>query len=139
MSLEYDIITEEKLVLAKGSGVITGTDVMEHLAALAIDERYRAPMKKLVDYRRVKSIRISSEEAYSIARMKVKFAGAFTGERCAFVSPKDDTYSSSRVHQALVNRIGLNTEVFRCIEDALKWLDVTLQKNHEEWLSTHCA
>ncbi len=132
MPIEYDIIMDKKLVLAKGSGVITGTDVMEHLAALAMDDRYKAPMKKLVDYRSVDSIRISPEEAYSIARMKVRFASAFTGERCAFVSPKEDSYRSSRVHQALVNGIGLNTEVFRRIEDALEWLDVTLEKNQEE-------
>jgi hypothetical protein len=139
VSIEYDIITDKKLVLAKGSGVITGIDVMEHLAALAMDDRYKAPMKKLVDYRSVDSIRISPGEAYSIARMKVRFASAFTGERCAFVSPKDDAYRSSRVHQALVNGIGLNTEVFRRIEDALEWLDVTLEKNHEEWLSKRCT
>jgi hypothetical protein len=131
MSIAYDIMIEQKLVLAKGSGVITGTDVMEHLIALAKDDRYKAPMKKLVDYRTIDSIRISSEEAYSIARMKVKLAGTFTGERCAFVSPKDESYSSSRIHQALVDGIGLNTEVFRRIEDALEWLDVTLDMNHE--------
>ena len=139
MSIEYDIIMDKKLVLAKGSGMITGTDVMEHLATLAMDDRYKAPMKKLVDYRSVDSIRISPEEAYAIARMKVRFASAFTGERCAFVSPMDDAYGSSRVHQALVNGIGLNTEVFRRIEDALEWLDVTLEKNHEEWLSKRCT
>ncbi len=134
MSIEYDIITDKKLVLAKGSGVISGIDVMEHLAALAMDDRYKAPMKKLVDYRSVDSIRISTEEAYSIARMKIRFASAFIGERCAFVSPKDDSYRSSLVHQALVNGIGLNTKVFRRFEDALEWLDVTLEKNYEEWL-----
>ncbi len=91
-------------------------------------------MKKLVDYRTVDRIRISREEAYSIARMKVRFTSVFTGEKCAFVSPKDDSYSSSRVHQALVNGIGLSTQVFRHMEDALKWLDLTLDKNHEQWL-----
>ena len=139
MSIEYDIILDKKLVLAKGSGVITGADVIEHLVALAMDERYKAPMKKLVDYRTIDSIRISSEEAYAIARMKVKLASTFTGERCAFVSPKDDSYSSSRVHQALVDGIGLSTEVFRRIEDALEWLDVTLDKNHEQWLTKRCT
>jgi hypothetical protein len=134
MSIEYDIIIDKKLVLAKGFGVITATDVIEHLVTLATDDRYRAPMKKLVDYRSIDSIRISSEEAYSIARMKVRLAGAFTAERCAFVSPKDDTYTSSQVHRALVDGIGVNTEVFRRIEDALEWLDVTLDKNHEQWL-----
>ena len=138
MSIEYDIMMDKKLVLAKGCGVITGTDVMEHLDALAMDDRYKAPMKKLVDYRTIDSIRISQEEAYSIARMKIRLASTFTGERCAFVSPKDDSYSSSRVHQALVNGIGLSTQVFRHMEDALKWLDVTLDKNHEQWLIKPC-
>jgi hypothetical protein len=131
MSIEYDIIMDKKLVLARGSGVITGAEVIRHLVTLAADARYKAPMKKLVDYRTIDSIRITSEEAYSIARMKVKLASTFAGERCAFVSPKDDSYGSSRVHQALVDGIGLTTEVFRRIEDALKWLDVTLDVNHE--------
>ncbi len=138
MSIEYDIIITKKLVLAKGCDVITGTDVMDHLAALAMDGRYEAPMKKLVDYRSVNSIRISREEAYTIARMKIRFTSVFTGERCAFVSPKDDSYSSSRVHQALVDGIGLRTQVFRRMEDALEWLDVTLDNDHEQWLAKPC-
>ena len=139
MAIEYEIIMNKKLVLAKGCGVITGTDVMKHLATLSMDDRYKAPMKKLVDYRAVDSIKISREEAYSIARMKVRFVSAFTGEKCAFVSPKDDSYSSSLVHQALVNGIGLRTQVFRRIEDALEWLDVTLDNNHEQWLIKRCT
>ena len=67
MSIEYDIIMDKKLILAKGSGVITGIDVIRHLYALAVDDRYRAPMKKFVDYRTIESIRISLKEAYSIA------------------------------------------------------------------------
>jgi hypothetical protein len=134
MPIEYDIIMDKQLVLAKGCGVINGTDVMEHLATLSMDDRYKGPMKKLVDCRSVDSIRILPEEAYSIARMKVRFASPFIGERCAFVSPKDDLYRSSRAHQALVNGIGISAEVFRRIEDALKWLDVTLEEKHEEWL-----
>jgi hypothetical protein len=126
MSIEYDIIMDKKLVLAKGTGVITGIDVIAHLDALAADNRYRAPMKKLVDYRTIDSISISMKEAYAIAQKKIKLAGTFNGERCAFVSPADVTYGSSRVHQALVDGAGLYTAVFRRIEDALAWLDVTL-------------
>jgi len=131
MPIEYDIITDKKLVLAKGSGVITGIDVIRHLDALAVDDRYKAPMKKLVDYRTIDSIRISLEEAYSIAQKKIKLASIFSGERCAFVSPEDVSYGSSRVHQALVDGAGLCTTVFRRVEDALEWLDVTLDINHE--------
>ena len=131
MPIEYDIILDKKLVLAKGSGVITGIDVIRHLDALAVDERYKAPMKKLVDYRTIESISILMKEAYSIAQKKIRLASIFTGERCAFVSPKDVSYVSSRVHQVLVDGAGLNTAVFRRIEDALEWLDVTLDRNHD--------
>jgi hypothetical protein len=131
MPIEYDIIMDKKLVLAKGSGVITGIDVIRHLDALAVDDRYKAPMKKLVDYRTIDSIRISLKEAYSIAHKKIKLGSKFNGERCAFVSPMDLAYGSSRVHQALVDRASLKTAVFKRIEDALEWLDVTLDMNHE--------
>ena len=131
MPIEYDIIMDTKLVLAKGAGLITGIDVIKHLDALAVDDRYRAPMKKLVDYRTIDSIGISMEEAYAIAQKKIKLASIFTGEKCAFVSPMDVSYGSSRVHQALVDGAGLETAVFRRIEDALQWLDVTLDMNHE--------
>ena len=131
MPIEYDIIIDKKLVLAKGSGVITGIDVIRHLDALAADDRYKAPMKKLVDYRTIDSISISMKEAYSIAQKKIKLASVFSGERCAFVSPRDVSYASSRVHQSLVDGVGLSTAVFRSIEDALKWLGVTLDMNHE--------
>ena len=131
MSIEYDIIADKKIVLAKGAGVITGIDVIRHLDALAADDRYKAPMKKLADYRIIDSIKITLKEAYSIAHKKITLASVFYGERCAFVSPKDVSYVSSRVHQALVDGAGLNTAVFRCIEDAMEWLDVTLDMNRE--------
>jgi hypothetical protein len=130
MPIEYDIIMDKKLVLAKGSGVITGSEAIKHLDALALDDSYKAPMKKLVGYRTIDSISISLEEAYAIAQKKIKLAVIFTGERCAFVSPGDTSYGSSRVHQALVDGAGLTTAVFRRVEDALEWLDVALDMNH---------
>jgi hypothetical protein len=130
MPIEYDIIADKKLVLAKGSGVITGADVIRHLDVLAADDRYKAPMKKLVDYRNVDSIRISLETAYSIAQKKIKLANIFAGERCAFVSPWSTSYGSSHLHRALVDGSGINTAVFRCMEDALGWLDVELDMSH---------
>ena len=129
MPIEYDIIEDKQLILAKGSGVVTGSDVIRHLDTLAADDKYTMPMKKLVDYRTIDSIRISSEEAGLIAQKK-SLINKFTGERCAFVSPEDLTYGTSRVHQALVESADINTAVFRRIEEALEWLDVTLDMNH---------
>ena len=131
MSIEYDILMDKKLILAEGSGSVTGSDVTKHLDALAADDRYTAPMKKLVDYRTIESIGIFSEEAYLIAQKKKDYANIFTGERCAFVSPGDLTYGTSRVHQSLVDGSDFNTEVFRRIDDALDWFDVTLDLEYK--------
>ena len=126
MPIEYDIIEDKKLVMAKGSGVVTGSDVIAHLDALAADERYTAPMKKVIDYRFIENINISPEEAVSIALKKDTFSDKFHKERCAFVSPGALTYGTSRVHQSLVDSSNINTGVFRQIEEALDWLDVKL-------------
>ena len=131
MPIEYDIIEDKRLVLAKGSGVITASDVIEHLDSLAADNRYTAPMKKLIDYRYIENIAITPEEATKIADKKLSFLYIFRGERCAFISPEDGSYGVSRVHQALSGNIDTFTEVFRRIEDALDWLGISLDTNLE--------
>jgi hypothetical protein len=51
MPIDYDIIEDKKIVVAKGSGVVTGAEVISHLDSLVADARYAAPMKKIIDYR----------------------------------------------------------------------------------------
>ena len=126
MPIEYDIIERKKLVVARGSGVISGEEVITHLEAVSQDPRYVAPMKKLVDYRAVESMTITSEEAWVIAQKKKNLGEVFRGERIAFVSPRDLTFAMSREHQALLNGSPLDAEVFRSMEEALEWLEVTL-------------
>ncbi|MGV7223168.1 MAG: hypothetical protein ACQ9MH_16765 [Nitrospinales bacterium] len=126
MAIEYEIIEDKRLVIAKGSGVVTGNDVISHLETLAADERFVGPMKKIVDYSSIDSIRQSNEEVIIIARKKEALERKFAGEKCAFVSPADLTFGIARVHQALIDSTGINTNVFRRIEEALEWLDVEL-------------
>ena len=131
MAIEYEIIEDKRLVIAKGSGVVTGNDVISHLETLAADERYVAPMKKLVDYSSIDSIRQSNEEVIVIAKKKEALKSKFAGEKCAFVSSADLSFGIARVHQALIDRTGINAAVFRRIEEALEWLDVELDMNSE--------
>lgn len=106
MAIEYEIIEDKRLVIAKGSGVVTGNDVISHLETLAADERYVAPMKKIVDYSSIDSIRQSNEEVIIVARKKEALERKFAGEKCAFVSPADLTFGIARVHQALIDSTG---------------------------------
>jgi hypothetical protein len=131
MAIEYEIIEDKRLVVAKGSGVVTGDDAISHLDTLAADERYVAPMKKLVDYSSIDGIKQSNEEVIIIAQKKDALKSKFAEERCAIVSPEDLSFGIARVHQALIDNSGINTEVFRRIEEALAWLDVELGINFE--------
>ncbi|MDY6855933.1 MAG: hypothetical protein SWO11_14750 [Thermodesulfobacteriota bacterium] len=126
MPIEYDIIKEKNTVIVVGSGVISATDIINHLDSLAEDDRYTAPMKKLVDYRDIESINILPDEAEIIAQRKKKLSKKFSGEKCAFVSPSDLTYGTARVHQALIDGTDINTQVFRSFEEALDWLNITM-------------
>jgi hypothetical protein len=126
MAIEYKIIEDKNLILAKGLGTVKGNDVLIHLVELAADENYISPMKKLVDYRNIDNIMISSEEAIAIAKKKKELSARFKNERCAFISPGDLTYGTSRVHQALIQGIDLNTEVFRNVQEAIDWLEVEI-------------
>jgi len=130
MAIEYKIVADKKLILARGVATVKGSDVLKHLEELAADKNYVSPMKKLVDYRNIDNILISSEEAIAIARKKKDLAEAFKNERCAFISPGDLTYGTSRVHQALIQGIDLNTEVFRSVQEAIDWLDVDIDIDH---------
>ncbi|MFC1884963.1 hypothetical protein ACFL2O_09345 [Thermodesulfobacteriota bacterium] len=131
MAIEYEIIEDKRLVIVKGSGVVTVNDILMHLDSLGSDTKYIAPMKKLVDHRSIKSLQVSKEEASRIARKKEILSKKFAGEKCAFITPTDLTYGSIRVHQALIDGADITTEVFRRIEDALEWLDVELDMDSE--------
>jgi hypothetical protein len=110
--IEYEIIEDKKLELAKGSGVVTGTDVIRHLNSLASEERYKAPMKKVIDYRSIDSMDISAEEALAIALKKDTFSNKFRGERCAFVTTKDKNYDGTQVYQSIVDTSVIANAVF---------------------------
>ena len=130
MPIDYEIIEDKKLVLAKGIGTISGNDVIRHLEELSKDDKYIAPMKKLIDYRLVDKLSILYGQAMKIAQLKRKLSSVFKGEKCAFISPGDLTYRTSRVHQSLIDSSpDLSTEVFRSVEEAVGWLEVKL--DHE--------
>ncbi|MEJ2053747.1 MAG: hypothetical protein P8X42_07485 [Calditrichaceae bacterium] len=128
MSLKYEVIEKFKLILATGEGVITFSELMNHLEQLSQDPKYKRPMKKLVDYRRVTSIQMSSTESETFAQRKASLAKVFIGEQCAIVAPFDPAYGIARVHDSLMDfkEPGIVISVFRNWDEAVNWLDVKL-------------
>ena len=63
--------------MAVGSGVVTAGEILAHLDSLAEDNNYKAPMKKLVDYRTIESINVLPDEAHIIAQRKKELETKF--------------------------------------------------------------
>ena len=62
MPLKYEIIESKKLLYIKGIGAVSFSELMNHVDELCQDPKYKAPMKKLVDYRQIKKLDLSMDE-----------------------------------------------------------------------------
>jgi len=124
MPIRYEIDESRRLVLVTGTGIVTHGDVLAHLTELNEDGRYQAPMKKLVDYRDVSDIQISTDASVVIATTKKKLSDRFAGEKCAFVASTDAVFGTARVHEARVDGAGISTSVFRDLDEAMAWLEL---------------
>ena len=129
MALEYDIIENKRLVIAKGSGTLSRHEIVNHFDTLSKDPRYKAPMKKLVDFRNVDRFTLSMDDEKKLSAHKSSYEGIFRNERCAIVSSKDIIYGMSRVHEALMFESKIDINVFRDIHEAIKWIDIKLTES----------
>ncbi|MDY6951456.1 MAG: hypothetical protein SWE60_08090 [Thermodesulfobacteriota bacterium] len=134
MSLRYRIIESKGLVYVVGADVVTFSELMSHIQALSKDRGYEAPMKKLVDYRHIKGKDLKTKELALYAQAKAALKDVFREEKCAIVAPRDLDFGLSRVHGALVDGAGIETGVFRDLDQALSWLGVDIDDNALEGL-----
>lgn len=128
MSLQYTIIESEKLVYVIGEGEITLDELLNHLEELSRDPGYVPPMKKLVDYRKAQTMGPKKEEIDYFTGRMASYKEVFQGEKCAIVVNNELDFGISRVYSAKIEASGLETNVFRDIGKALRWLGVDLDE-----------
>jgi hypothetical protein len=126
MTFRYKIFKNLKFIYAKAEGTLTDDDLNSHLDQLLEDPDYTAPMLKLVDQRNVKSYGLTNKQAEQFAIKKSTLANRFFHEKCAILVASDLGFGVARIHQALMDESGIEIEVFRNLEDAKKWLGVSL-------------
>ena len=129
MPFKYEIIESKKLLYAKATGKVTFSELMNHLDEVCQDPKYKAPMKKLVDYRQIKEMDISMDEQESFAEKKASLNELFSGEKCAIVAPSNFGFALARVHAGLSESSNRYTSIFRDFNEALKWLSIELDDN----------
>ena len=126
MTFKYKIFKDLKFIYAKAEGTLTADDLNNHLDQLLADPGYIPPMIKLVDHRNVKAYGLTSTQAEQFSMRKTTLANRFSHEKCAILVASDLSFGLARVHQAFMAESGIAIEVFRCFEDAKKWLGVNL-------------
>jgi hypothetical protein len=129
MPLKYKILDDEKLVYVIGAETITFDELLDHLDDLSKDPQYKAPMKKLVDYRNIEKIGVSMAESRTFFKKKASLDKVFSGEKCAIVAIQDFDFGMSRAHTAYIEGADIETVVFRDIQSALSWLNVKLNED----------
>ena len=129
MPLKYEIVENKKLVYVIGTGAVTFYELMHHIEKLGQDSKYKAPMKKLVDYRKIKYLDLSMQEQKVLARRKAELNALYNGEKCAIVVSTDVGFGIARIHGALIDDSIIDTMVFRDVNGALSWLGVELDDN----------
>jgi hypothetical protein len=128
MALKYKIIKSKKIVYVTGNGVITFSELIQHINELAQDPDYKAPMKKLVDYRNIERLDLSMSESELFAQRKAELDEIFSEEKCAIVTDVDSSFGVARVHDTLISFKNPNivTMVFRDFIKAQEWLGIEL-------------
>ncbi|MEW5746366.1 MAG: hypothetical protein AB1805_13120 [Nitrospirota bacterium] len=128
MPIRYKIFEDRKLVYAAGEGKVTIDDLLRHIETLARDSTYVPPMKKLVDYSNAEILGLTIEELQKFTELKARLKDAFKGEMCAIVVKHDLDFGMARMHGVKLEPSKIETNVFRDIKSALKWLDVGLSE-----------
>lgn len=124
MTYRYKIFEDTKLVYVKADGTMRFQDLMEHIETLAKDPGYTSPMKKLLNYLELEKYEVTTRESEIFSKRKQELVNRFMNEKCAIVVPSDLIYGMARHHQAFVDPVRLETDIFRDINEAIRWLEI---------------
>ncbi|MEI8014653.1 MAG: hypothetical protein WCH20_07410 [Nitrospira sp.] len=120
MPCAYTIDLARSLVLSRGWGEITDRELLAHVHALTADPRFARNFHQLADLRDVTDVRITA----SCIREMVRLNPYGTGARRALVVTNDVVFGMARMYQILSDESPDEFEIFRKLDDALRWLEL---------------
>jgi hypothetical protein len=129
MPCAYTIDLARSLVLSRGWGEVTDRELLAHVRALTADPRFARSFHQFIDLRDVTDVQITA----STIREMVKLNPFGAGARRAVVVTSDVVFGMARMYQILRDESPDEFEIFRKLDDALRWLEIIDAK--EELLS----
>jgi len=120
MSSSFTVDPARSLVLSRGWGPLTSADLTQYARLLADDPRFRPDFCQLCDLREVTEVRVGASGIREVAALNPFGAGA----RRAVVVGSDVVFGLARMYQMLTESSPDEVEIFRDLDEALRWLGV---------------
>jgi hypothetical protein len=125
MSITYKIDGRRRIVFTAMNGSLSFQQLVAHAVALQSDPRFHASFSELLDVRGVTESDLSFREMVELAQTIDPFSPA---ARRAIVAGSELMYGTSRMYQSIRDHES-NIQVFRSMEEARKWLDITSESD----------
>ena len=113
-----------------GSGVVTGTDIIEANKEIYGNELFSRQRYQIVDRTNCTEFRVSNDEIRIIAEQDKAAVKTNPNIIIALISTSDLQYGMSRMYQAHVGENGFLTEIFRDRESAEEWIKSQLKQSN---------
>jgi len=121
MSITYKIDGNRRIVFTAMAGALSFRQLVAQAVALQSDPRFHSSFCELVDVRGVTESDLSFREMVELAQTIDPFSPA---ARRAIVAGSELMYGTSRMYQSILDDES-NIQVFRTMEEAREWLDIT--------------
>ncbi len=106
-----------------GTGTLTGTDILTAINAVhQTEEKTRAVVFQIADFRLVEKVEISAEDVKRISERDKLTATINPNLISAVVAEKDIVFGMSRMWQAYTDEVSVVTAVFRSMDEAEIWV-----------------
>ncbi len=120
MPSTFSIDTEQRVILAEASGLLTIDDLISAQRRMQEDPDYDNAFRFLLDLRDVTEVQISSEELRLLAD---KSSFDSTAKR-AYVVPSELVFGMARVYSAFTTADPGALQIFRDMDEARSWLGI---------------
>lgn len=119
MTASYEIDRRRRLVISRGSDVVTDEELIDHYVSLRRDPAFDPTYRQLIELRAVRRFDTAVVTVEAAARLRV-----FAPEvRRAIVAPDDEAFERARRFAAFAGLQAQRVEVFRTEHAAMAWLD----------------
>jgi hypothetical protein len=121
MAMSYRIDPARRLVHCRAWGTLTREDLHDHYRGLVIDPHFEPHFQQFGDLREVDAISVDRATIAEVAKLPVFDAGV----RRAIVAPSDFAFGIGRMFATYAESADQNVRVFREIDEAREWLDIS--------------